>query len=71
MAVDARFDRRRTSQAAGAMDAQYWKERREEALRKAGEAVSARTCLAYLELAQYYQMMEDFVRARERETDTV
>lgn len=53
------------------MDAQYWKERREEALRKASAAVSARTCLAYLELAQYYQMMEDFVRAREREIDTV
>lgn len=42
-----------------------------EALRKAQQAASARTCLAYLELAQYYQMMEDFVRSRESENDTV
>lgn len=41
------------------MHLDYWQGRVNEALQKAREARSARTCAAYLELAAYYRSMAE------------
>lgn len=41
------------------MNFDYWQGRLSEALDKAREAESARTCMAYLELAAHYRALAD------------
>lgn len=47
------------------MNVDYWQDRLDDALQKVRAAQSARTCLAYLELADHYRSMIDTLQRHE------